>query len=214
MKRTTLALLALLTSVLLAGNADPATAAQTSRLRYLGSSNITLPTAYFNRMTTYVNDDGHNMITYSQPFGKSLELSGVRHMNDAESGKTVLNFKMTVLEEDKLFPNVVWGVGDAGMTLGSRVFYFAGSKTFEMFAASVHGGIIKDPVTTEKKSFIGAEKTILPLVILAAERIDGLTTYGLKMRPYPGVSLEYARRDDGSGGNDTAIYQIQYMQSF
>ncbi|HOY68818.1 MAG TPA: hypothetical protein PLP29_18210 [Candidatus Ozemobacteraceae bacterium] len=214
MKRTALALLTALTGILLAGAVTPAAAAQTSRLRYLGSSNITLPTAYFTRMTTYTSDDGHNMIMYAQPFGKFLELSGVRHMNDAESGKTVLNFKMTVLEEDKLFPNIVWGVGDAGMTLGSRVFYFAGSKTFESFAASIHGGIIKDPVTTEKKSFIGAEKTILPLVILAAERCDGLTSYGLKMRPYPGVSLEYARRDDGNGGNDTAIYQIQYIKSF
>lgn len=189
-------------------------AAGTPRLRYLGSSNISLPTAYMMGETSYVSDAGHDMIMYCQKgMGKLAEVSLLRHMNDAESGKNVLNFKLNILEEDKLIPNIVWGVGDAGMTLGSRVFYFAGSKTFEAFAATVHGGIIKDPVTTDRKTFVGVEKTILPLVILAGERVEGLTSYGIKMRPYPGVSLEYARRDDDAGNDDT-IYKLQYIKSF
>ncbi|OQA09116.1 MAG: hypothetical protein BWY66_00705 [bacterium ADurb.Bin374] len=189
-------------------------AAGTPRLRYLGSSNISLPTAYMMGETSYINDAGHNMVMYTQKAqGKLMELSLLRHLNGAESGKNVINFKLNILEEDRLIPNIAWGVGDAGMTLGSRVFYFAGSKTFEAFAATLHGGIIKDPVTTDKKTFVGVEKTILPLVIIAGEHVDGQTSYGVKMRPYPGVSLEYARRDD-DGGDDDAIYKLQYIKSF
>ncbi len=189
-------------------------AAGNPRLRYLGSSNISLPTAYMMGETSYINDAGHDMVIYTQKAqGKLMELSLLRHLNDAESGKNVINFKLNLLEEDTVIPNIAWGVGDAGMTLGSRVFYFAGSKTFEAFAATVHGGFIKDPVTTEKKSFVGVEKTILPLVIIAGERVEGQTSYGIKMRPYPGVSLEYARRDDEDGGED-AIYKLQYIKSF
>lgn len=189
-------------------------AAGTPRIRYLGSSNISMPTGYLVSETTYLKDAGHDMIMYTQQaLGKLMEFSLLRHMNDAESGKNILNFKLNILEEDKLIPNIAWGIGDAGMTLGSRVFYFAGSKTFEAFAATVHGGIIKEPATTEKKTFIGVEKTILPLVILAGERVEGLTSYGIKMRPYPGVNLEYARRGDGDGEEDI-IYKIQYIKSF
>jgi len=189
-------------------------AAGNPRLRYLGSSNISLPTAYMMGETSYINDAGHNMVMYTQKAqGKLVEFSLLRHLNDAESGKNVVNFKLNLLEEDTMIPNIVWGVGDAGMTLGSRVFYFAGSKTFEAFAATVHGGFIKDPVTTEKKTFVSVEKTILPLVIVAGERVEGQTSYGIKMRPYPGVSLEYARRDDEDGGED-AIYKLQYIKSF
>lgn len=200
--------------LLLALSAGISEATGNPRLRYLGSSNISLPTAYMMGETSYINDAGHDMVMYTQKAqGKLMELSLLRHLNGVESGKNVINVKLNILEEDRLIPNIAWGVGDAGMTLGSRVFYFAGSKTFEAFAATVHGGIIKDPVTTEKKTFIGVEKTILPLVIVAGERVEGQTSYGIKMRPYPGVSLEYARRDDENGGED-AIYKLQYIKAF
>jgi len=173
-----------------------------------------MPTGYMLGATTYISDGGHNMIMYEQPFmGRFMEASLVRHFNDSQAGKNVFNFKLNILEEDKWLPNVVWGVGDAGMTLGSRLFYFAGSKTFETFAATVHGGFFKDPVTTEKKTFFGIEKTVLPLVILAAERVDGITSIGGKMRPYPGVSIEYARRGDGTD-EEATLYKIQYIKSF
>lgn len=189
-------------------------AADVSRCRYLGSSNISMPTGYLRGETTYISDDGHNMVMYDQQaMGKLMEFSLLRHMNDNESGKNILNFKLNILEEGGMIPNVVWGVGDAGMSLGSRVFYLAGSKTFESYAVTVHGGFVKEPVTTEKKTFFGIEKTILPLVILAGEHTDGITSYGIKMRPYPGVSLEYSRRDEEVGG-DADIYKIQYIKSY
>jgi len=204
-------LLTLLVVFLTASNAAEAGA---SRLRYFGSSNIAMPTGYMLGATTYISDGGHNTVMYTQPFmGCFMEASLLRHMNDSEEGKNIFNFKLNIFEEDTWIPNIVWGVGDAGMSLGSRLFYFAGSKTFDAFAATVHGGFFKDPVSTEKKSFFGAEKTILPLVILAAERVDGVNSVGIKMRPYPGVSIEYARRGDGTD-EEATLYKLQYIKAF
>ena len=185
-----------------------------SRLSYLGSSVFSAPTAYVRSEGGYIIDNGSNLGWFSQPvFGKFLELSGARYTSGDFKNKNVLNLKVNCLEESKWIPNVVYGCGDFQKVLGSRVFFWAASKTFEEFGFTVHGGFIKDPVTTRKKGYFSLEKTIMPLVTLAGELIDGHTTVGVKLRPYPGVSAEYAHRQ-AKGEAEQAIYRLIYVKGF
>jgi hypothetical protein len=114
-----------------------------------------------------------------------------------------------MLEEGEMLPSVVWGVSDINSQIGSKIFYFAASKNFEIFGAQIHAGFYKDPVTTDKKMFYGIEKMVFPLVTLSAERADDIDTFGIKLSPYPGVSLECAQRD-----RKEELYNINYYRSF
>ena len=189
-------------------------ATEERRFRYMGSANIAMPTGYTRSLGTYLSDDSHSAIFYShQAVGRLLEISFLRHLDGVEKDKNVMSAKLKLLEEGAFVPSVVWGVSDIQERLGSKVFYFAGSKTFDAFGVKLHGGFYKDPVTTTRKEFYGIEKTILPLVAVAAERVDGMNTYGIKMNPYPGVTFEYARRSTGAD-NQHSIYKLSYFSSF
>jgi len=184
------------------------------RFRYMGSSCLSYPTGYTGSESAYIVDDTHQMALICQPFlGSFLEFSYLKHLNDAQSGKGIINLKVNILEEDQYLPNIVWGLSDFQKKLGSRIFYFAGSKTIESFGLTVHVGTYKDPITTNREFYCGAEKTILPLVAVAAEYADGKNTIGFKLRPYPGVSIEYGRRATGSD-DEKSIYKLLYMKSF
>jgi len=184
------------------------------RFRYMGSSNIAMPTGYTRTVTEYISDDNHNMMSYSQNLlGKLFEVSALRRLNDPNKDSMVFSLKVNLLEEDKLLPNIVWGVSDFQTKLGSKIFYFAGSKNIDVFGVTIHGGFYKDPVTTDKKPFYGIEKTILPLVSIAGEHLDGNNSIGFKLRPYPNVSLEYATRNAGKK-DEKSVYKAQYFVSF
>ena len=108
-----------------------------------------------------------------------------------------------------MLPALVWGASDLNTQLGSKIFYFATSKSIEVFGAQLHGGFYKDPVTTERKYFYGIEKMVFPLITVAAERSYDKDTFGVKLSPYPGVSLEVAQRD-----GKEELYNIIYFRSF
>jgi hypothetical protein len=188
------------------------TAADNLRFHYIGTSNFRFPTAEVRTTTGYVSDGSHNSFFFAQPiFGRFLEVSGLRHLNGPTKNENVLNLKVTCLEEDQIIPSIVWGVSDVQEKLGSKVFFFAGSKNLEAFGATIHAGIIKDPVSTKKNHYFGFEKVVLPLVVVAAESFDGNQTIGIKVRPYPGVSVEYAQTDVNTANRDS-IYKLVYFQ--
>lgn len=180
------------------------------RFHYMGTSIFTMPTGFARSAMCYINDSGHSAALMSQAFmNEFLEVSMLRHMNDAEKGKNIINFKLKLLEEDVLIPSIAWGVSDLNTQLGSKIFYFAASKSIEAFGVHLHAGFYKDPVTTEKKQFFGVEKMIFPLVTIGAERNDGIDTFGVKLSPYPGVSLEVAQRN-----RKEELYNLNYYRSF
>lgn len=190
------------------------TAEAVNRLQYLGSSGFAMPTGYVRSEGGYISDNNHSMGWFSYPvLGKFLEVSGVQHMQGAEKGKNSLNLKVNFLEEDQYLPNLVWGVSDVQEKLGSKIFYLAGSKTFETYGLTIHGGMIKDPITTDKKGYIGVEKMIMPLVTVVGERFDEKNVIGVKLRPYPGVSVEYAHRE-GKNMAKQALYRLVYLKDF
>ena len=180
------------------------------RVRYMGTSIFTMPTGQTRSSFCYINDAGHTATLISQALmGGFLELSYLRHMNDAEEGKNIMSAKVKVLEEGGYTPGVVWGISDINTQLGSKIFYFAASKSIEMFGCTLHGGYYKDPVTTEKVPFYGFEKMVFPLVTIAAERADDIDSFGVKLSPYPGLSLEIGQRDSRE-----EFYNINYIRSF
>ncbi|RCK79819.1 MAG: hypothetical protein OZSIB_3973 [Candidatus Ozemobacter sibiricus] len=184
------------------------------RLRSMGSACFTIPTGYCRSEAAYVSDDSHSLTMISQKLlGRFAEVSMVRHLNGATKDRTVFNLKLNVLEEDTYLPNIVWGVSDFRTELGSKIFFLAGSKTIEAFGVTAHAGVYKDPVTTDKETFFGLEKTVFPLVVVAGERIHDQTTVGVKLRPYPGVSVEYARRLDAPD-DQASLYRLVYLRAF
>lgn len=181
-----------------------------SRARYMGTSIFTMPTAYTRSAVSYINDAGHSAMMVSQEFmNKFFEVSFLRHLNGSEKGKNPLNVKIKLLEESEALPALVWGASDINTQLGSKIFYFATSKTIEVFGVNIHGGFYKHPVTTDRKYFYGFEKMIFPLITVGAERSDDTDTFGIKLSPYPGVSLEIAQRD-----RREEMYNIIYFRSF
>lgn len=180
------------------------------RFHYMGTSIFTMPTGYARSAMCYINDSGHSAALISQALMSGfLEVSMLRHMNDAESGKSITNFKLKILEEGVAIPSVVWGVSDVNTQLGSKIFYFAASKSIEAFGVHLHAGFYKDPITTDKKQFYGFEKMIFPLVTVGAERNNSIDTYGIKLSPYPGLSLEVAQRN-----RKEELYNLNYYRSF
>ena len=195
---------------MLVGLSLTAQAGNDRRIRYMGTSVFTMPTAYTRSALCYINDNSHTATLLSQSLMNGfMEMSMLRHMNGAEDGKNILNAKIKLLDEGMITPAVAWGVSDVNTQLGSKVFYFAGSKSIEAFGAQIHAGFYKDPVTTEKIEWYGFEKMIFPLVTVAAERTDDKNTFGVKLSPYPGLSLEIAQRD-----SEEELYNIVYYRSF
>lgn len=184
------------------------------RTIHMGSSLFSIPTGYTQSAVSYITDDSHSMMLISQQLlGRFLEVSMLRHMNGDVKGKNIFNFKLNILEEDLIIPNIVWGISDFKSEFGSKISYFAASKSLDMFGCKLHAGICKDPDNSKQVRFFGAEKAILPLVAVAAERIEDKNTIGLKMNPYPGVTIEYARRVK-SGDHRGDIYKLNYVKSF
>ena len=182
--------------------------------RYLGSAIVTLPTGYCRSSAEYIDDSKHNAMFFSYGvMGGLFEMSWLRHTNGTQKDRSAMNFKLNVLTEDKIIPNVVFGVTDWNRQFGPRATFFAASKTLEAFAATLHIGRIKDPVTTEHHLYYGFEKTILPLLVVTGEHIMDTNTLGLRLLPYPNVILHYARR--GVGGRDQeGIYKLGYQVQF
>ena len=183
------------------------------RLRYMGSSIISMPTGYLQSQTEYISDDNHSMVQYSQKIMGLVEGSMLRHLGGEFKDQNILNLKVNLLTEDKLIPSVVWGVSDVQTKLGSKVFYLAASKNIEMFGVTIHAGAFKDPVTTKKQPFYGLEKMVLPLVFVVGEHLDGNNSIGMKLRPYPNVDIEIAQRDFGTD-HQRAIYKLRYLIPF
>lgn len=191
--------------------ANPASADDNiRRTRYMGTAILSMPTGYTRSATNYINDDSHSAFLLSQAmFGNLVELSLLRHLSGEFKGKNPMSVKIKLLEEGDALPSIVYGASDLSTTLGSKIFYFAASKSIEAFGAHLHGGFYKDPITTERKVFYGVEKMVLPLITLSAERTDEINTFGVKLSPYPGVSLELGQRDAKE-----EIYNINYFRSF
>ncbi|MBF0408305.1 MAG: hypothetical protein HQM10_13225 [Candidatus Riflebacteria bacterium] len=185
-----------------------------SRFKYMGSSMFTLPNAYSYSGVDYIYDNDRSITMYRlAPFGKFLELSGMKRLNGDNAEKFVLNCKVTILEEDKLIPQICWGMSDYNKELGSRIFYFAATKTLDWFGITLNAGMIKHPITTDKQYYYGIEKTILPLISAFGERYDDSTIIGFKLRAYPEVSFEYGRYIQENTSKPTMI-KLSYFKSF
>lgn len=180
------------------------------RERYMGTSIFSMPTGFVRSSSCYINDSGHSAFLLSQSLWENfIELSMLRHLSGIEKDKNILNFKVQILEEDMLIPNLVWGVSDVNTQLGSKLSYFAASKSVETFGVTIHAGIYKDPDLDEKEPFFGFEKMVFPLITVGAEHTKDISTFGLKLSPYPGLSLEIAQRD-----GKEELYNINYIRYF
>lgn len=197
--------------ILVVFSVSPVSAADSiRRSRYMGTAIFSMPTGYVRSATNYINDDSHSAFMLSQAmFGELVELSILRHLNGEFKGKNPMSVKIKLLEEGKMLPSIVYGASDFTKAIGSKLFYFAASKSIETFGVHLHGGFYKEPVTTDRKFFYGVEKMVFPLVTLSAERTDEVNTFGVKLSPYPGVSLELGQRDAKE-----EIYNINYFRSF
>lgn len=197
-------------SILLTMVSFPIFADTSLRTRYMGSSIFTLPTGYTRSTFCYINDNSHSATLLTQSLmGGFMELDYLRHMNGDQGGKSIMGAKFRILREGLAMPSIAWGVSDINTQLGSRIFYIAASKSIETFGIKIHGGFYKDPITTKKQEYFGFEKMILPLVTIGAERDDNKDTYGVKLSPYPGLSLEIGQRD-----HEEEFYNVNYIRSF
>ncbi|MBF0498512.1 MAG: YjbH domain-containing protein [Candidatus Riflebacteria bacterium] len=193
--------------------ADTGTSLSNPRFFFLGSSMIAMPTAYVNSGVEYIRDNGRSQTLYSfAPLGHFLEISDLRNLNGAYKDRNIFNLKVNILEEDNYLPNVVYGIADWNHEMGSRVFYFAASKKIEYFGVTLNAAFLRDPITTSRRPFYGIEKTVFPLISIAAERFDDRNTVGMKLRPYPGLSVEYSRRLYEPG--DQQLYKLVYNKNF
>lgn len=180
------------------------------RERYMGSSIFSMPTGFVRSSSCYINDSGHSAVLLSQSLWNDfIELSMLRHMSGLEKNKNILNFKVQILQEDMVIPNLVWGVSDVNTQLGSKISYFAASKAIETFGVTIHTGLYNNSDLDEKELFYGFEKVIFPLVTVGAEHTKDVNTFGLKLSPYPGLSLEIAQRD-----GKEELYNINYIRYF
>ncbi|MFZ2956791.1 MAG: hypothetical protein WA705_07880 [Candidatus Ozemobacteraceae bacterium] len=205
---------AILVLLLVVSTAEAVDLPTDARFFFMGSSLLTMPTGYINSGVAYINDVSRSSTMYSiAPLGKYLEISGQRYLSGAYKDKNPFNLKVNILEEDTVIPNVVYGIADWSHELGSRISYFAASKKLETLGMTLHGGFLRDPVTTAQRSFYGIEKTIYSKFCLAGERFDDRNTVGLKFRPYQGISIEYARRLDEPGVQQQ-LYKLVYTANF
>lgn len=182
--------------------------------RFFGTSCLTIPTAYCKSEFYFVNDDSQTITFVSQNiWGNFAELSYAKFLNGKNSNNNLWNLKLRILEEDKIVPSGVWGVADFKESINSKLFYLVFSKTLDVFGLTLHAGFYKDPITTAKQNFYGIEKMVFPLVTVAAERIDDQTNIGIKVRAYPNISLEYARKIF-SKTDQSSYYKVTYYSKY
>ncbi len=179
------------------------------RFRYSGSSVFSLPTGNCKSSASYINDDSNSSFFVSQSLGNLLEVSMLRRLSGEKKGKNTINGKLALMSEGDYCPGVSIGVVDVNKKLGDRIYFAAASKNFEDFGFSIHAGLLKDPIDDDKKTFFGVEKIILPLLTIAAERYDDINTYGIKISPYPGLSLDVAQRD-----GKEELFNLVYSRSY
>ena len=181
-----------------------------SRIRYMGTSIFSLPTAATRSTFSYINDGGHSATLLSQAFwDNSIEVSMLRHMSGVEKDKNILNFKLQIIEEGEIIPAIAWGNADINTQLGSKISYVAATKHFDVFGVVAHAGMYKHPETRDQEPYFGLEKMVFPLIYIAAERTEDVNTFGIKLSPYPGLNLEIAQRDGSE-----EIYNLVYFRSF
>jgi hypothetical protein len=179
------------------------------RFRYSGSSVFAIPTGKFSSSMSYINDDKNSRCFISQNIGNIIEVSVLRRLSGDNKNTNTINGKLALISEGKLMPAISLGVADVNTQLGDRIYFAAASKSFEEFGFSIHAGLYRDPINREKKSFFGAEKVIFPLLTIAAERCNDIDTYGIKISPYPGVSLDIAQRD-----GKEEMFNLVYSKSY
>ena len=179
------------------------------RFRYSGSSIFAVPTGKCTSSVSYINDNKDSMAFVSQSFGELLEVSVLRRLSGNNKSVNTINGKFALISEGQLMPAITLGAADVNTQLGDRIYYAAASKNFEDFGFSIHAGVYRDPVNREKKSFFGVQKVIFPLLTLAAERCNDIDTYGIKISPYPGMSLDIAQRD-----GKEEMFNLVYSRSY
>ena len=179
------------------------------RFRYSGSAIFSVPTGKCSSSVSYINDDSNSYGFVSQSLGEILEVSILRRFNGTKKNTNTINGKLAIFSEGRVIPALCIGAADINTQLGRRIYYTAATKTFDDFGFSIHAGLCKDPIDNDKKAFFGLQKVILPLLTVAAERYDKIDTYGVKISPYPGVSLDIAQRD----GKDE-IFNLVYSRSY
>lgn len=179
------------------------------RFRYSGSSVFSMPTGNCSSSVSYINDDGNSHCFVSQSLGNIIEVSVLRRLSGEKKNVNSINGKLALICEGRLMPAISIGVADVNTQLGDRIYYAAASKSFEDFGFSIHAGVCRDPINKEKKSFFGVEKVVFPLLTIAAERYDDVNTYGIKLSPYPGVSLDIAQRD-----RKEEMFNLVYSRSY
>ena len=179
------------------------------RFRYSGSSIFSMPTGKCTSSVSYINDNKDSYCFISQSLGEVIEVSLLRRLSGANKNVNSINGKLALISEGRLMPAICIGAADVNTQLGDRIYYAAASKNFEDFGFSIHAGVCRDPVNREKKSFFGVQKVVFPLLTIAAERYDKVNTYGIKISPYPGVSLDIAQRD-GKEEMFNLVYSRRY----
>lgn len=180
------------------------------RFRYGGSFVLSHPTGYCRSSVAYINDNKESSGFISQSLGDLLEVSVLRHWSGDYKNKNSINGKLAIISEGTLMPAVAIGGVDINTQTGDdRIFYAAASKNFETFGFTIHAGIYRDPVDKDKVVYYGAEKVIFPLLSVAAERVDDKNTYGIKISPYPGLSLDVAQRD-----GKEEMFNLVYSRSY
>ena len=179
------------------------------RFRYSGSSIFSVPTGMCTSSAAYINDNKDSFCFISQSFGEFMEVSVLRRLSGYKKNVNSINGKFALLSEGRVIPAISLGAADINTQLGDRIYFVAASKTIEDFGFSMHVGVYRDPVTRDKKTFFGVEKVIFPLLTIAAERCDDVDTYGIKISPYPGMSLDIAQRD-GKEEMFNLVYSRRY----
>ena len=179
------------------------------RFRYSGSSIFAVPTGKCTSSLSYINDNKDSLAFVSQSFGELLEVSVLRRLSGTNKNVNTINGKFALISEGQLMPAICLGAADVNTQLGDRIYYAAASKNFEDFGLSIHAGVYRDPINREKKSFFGLQKVIFPLLTIAAERSNEIDTYGIKISPYPGMSLDIAQRD-----GKEEMFNLVYSRSY
>lgn len=185
-------------------------AVSNDRFKFMGTSIISLPTAYTRSSMAYIHDNGDSSFFCSQClFTNSIEISLRRYQTGPRKDLNAMNAKIKLIGEKLLFPTVAYGISDVYKELGDRIYYFAASKTIDAFGIKLHGGVYRDPLIKANIKYYGAEKIILPLISVCAERCGNVNAYGVKLSPYPGLNLEISRRD-----KNEEIYNVDYYLSY
>lgn len=180
------------------------------RFRYCGSSVFALPTGYCKYSVGYINDNTNPYFFASQNLGNLLEVSVLKPLDGDNKNKSIFNGKLALFSEGMGLPAISLGIADVNAQTGNdRIFFVAASKNIDVFGFTAHAGMYRDPISKDKIAFYGAEKIVFPLLSIAAERVDDVNTYGIRISPYPGVSLDIAQRD-----GKEEIFNLIYSRSY